>query len=168
MRVDRHGHAVTPPSEEESAQKDGTNTATPDIAAIISRELDKRLQEYGLRPKHTAQPVRAVKMRAVVRQRDEEVDPDAPDLSDIVAQTMRANGLPEDQVRRVARDLRDALTRGRGGPRDTTVPPKVRRTPQASNVRVLRCPDCKGDLRTHYDGANRYRGCAWAAKKADV
>jgi hypothetical protein len=137
-----------------------------DLAAIVAKMLDERLAELGVRPR--TPPVRAVRLSTIAAPRPaKKPDPDAPDMVTVMEQSMRAAGIKEDLITRATRGMRQALTRGRTGTVDhTPLPPKKKRPQEPATVRVMRCPDCKLDLATHYDGANRYRGCTWAAKKS--
>lgn len=171
MRVDTGGRMI-----------DTAKPAPASTEDAIRRAIDARLQELGLSspaphpsiPNHspgpTPAPVRAVRMRALVTPTgapDTGADPAA-----VFEQAMRSAGLAEDDIARVIRDFRGAMYRGRDAaelPAQPATRPGAhakRRQGAESHVPVLPCRDCKRPLSTHYDGANRFRGCEWAAKKS--
>lgn len=189
MRVDRFGRmieapgvgALTPHPPADAADS-SASTADP-LEARLSALLDAKLAELGLSghkaapqaPQARPAPVRAVRLRALVNtastpERDltQPGVPRVDAVGTLIENAMRANGLPEDQVQRITRDFRAALYRGRmPEPEGPIAPsaPRPRRKVERSTTPTIKCAECGVDLPAHYDGANRFRGCAWAAKQ---
>ncbi len=179
MRVDYAGRVVEEPAAAATPQ-----SQAPDLNALISELLAKRLAELGLGPTPPAAtaptvqaiptvtepkaPVKAIRMRATLQKAQPENGDHPTDIAELLARTMRAANMPEDQIVRVTKDFNAAFTRGREGKTTSSPATSTTRTLSApATQRTIACPDCgdKDMNTTHYDKANRFRGCAWAARQ---
>jgi hypothetical protein len=151
----------------ENGRGSGQQIDEAQLRSFIRALVADALRDFGVPPR----PVQAVpnlrpgKLRGRVR----DLDPDAAVLPlDVVEQMMLDAGATPEKVKRVLRDTRNSLFRGRDKADDYDEPvvpeQPILRKPPASIGALGDCADCGLNIAAHYDRANRFRGCNYAAE----